>query len=134
MKNRKFTTTLWRCEKYIGLFTLCLVLIILYIVYSYLNFDPTHNVYAPKCLFFTLTGYKCPGCGCQRLLYHLANGNFNMGLRYNYYFLISSIYLIFILIGPFFSPIKKICYSKHVVITFIFLTLAWFIVRNILNI
>lgn len=29
---------------------------------------PVYNAYFPKCLFFTFTGYYCPGCGSQRAI------------------------------------------------------------------
>ena len=28
--------------------------------------DPEDSVYSPKCVFYLLTGLKCPGCGSQR--------------------------------------------------------------------
>lgn len=60
--------------------------IVIAIVVVYHVFDPTNSIYAPKCFLKTLTGYNCPGCGCQRLLYNWANGHFIEGLRYNYFF------------------------------------------------
>lgn len=62
----------------------------------YHYFDPTHNIYAPKCLVKTLTGHDCPGCGCQRLLYQWAHGHFIEGIRYNYFFPIGLLYVFLI--------------------------------------
>ena len=39
--------------------------------------------YFPKCMFFTVTGLHCPGCGCQRGLHHLFNGRLLLALQNN---------------------------------------------------
>lgn len=35
--------------------------------------NPTGNALFPKCMFFSVTGLHCPGCGTQRALHHLVN-------------------------------------------------------------
>ena len=37
--------------------------------------DPSEQGFAPPCIFFTLTGLHCPGCGTLRSLHQLFNGN-----------------------------------------------------------
>ena len=37
--------------------------------------DPSDSGLTPPCLFFTLTGWYCPGCGSLRALHQLFNGN-----------------------------------------------------------
>ena len=45
-------------------------------IYFYAAHDPEHSeVVFPKCGFYVLTGYKCPGCGTQRALHHLLHGD-----------------------------------------------------------
>jgi TM2 domain-containing membrane protein YozV len=37
--------------------------------------DPNEQGFTPPCLFLTLTGFYCPGCGTLRGLHQLLNGN-----------------------------------------------------------
>ena len=50
----------------------------------YFVFDPseTGNLF-PRCVFYTLTGFKCAGCGTQRALHALLHGDIATALRYN---------------------------------------------------
>ncbi|MBQ3656142.1 MAG: DUF2752 domain-containing protein [Bacteroidales bacterium] len=52
---------------------LAVVLIVIVLKFYYQN-DPLQSVEMPKCTFFVLTGWKCPGCGGQRALHHLLKG------------------------------------------------------------
>lgn len=46
-------------------------------VVIYTMFDPVeYGSYFPKCTFLQLTGYKCPGCGSQRMFHALFHGDF----------------------------------------------------------
>lgn len=108
--------------------------IVIAIVVVYHFFDPTNSVYAPKCLLKTLTGYDCPSCGCQRLLYSWANGHFVEGLRYNYFFLVGVLYILLILLRRHFPRLHHVCMSPTAIYLFIIMYLSWWIVRNILNV
>lgn len=45
-------------------------------IYFFAAFDPEHQAgIFPKCGFYVLTGYRCPGCGTQRALHHLLHGD-----------------------------------------------------------
>lgn len=53
-------------------------------IYFYTVFDPERQgSLFPKCGFFVLTGYKCPGCGIQRALHHLLHGDFFGAFKQN---------------------------------------------------
>lgn len=64
----------------------------LLVVYFPLN--PEHHLF-PKCPFFWLTGWKCPGCGSQRALHHLLHGNVLEAFRVNPLFVLSLPYVLF---------------------------------------
>ena len=38
-------------------------------------FDPMQSRWLPKCMFYVLTGWECPGCGSQRMVHALAHGD-----------------------------------------------------------
>ena len=54
---------------------------ILFIVF-YALVDPS-SVYLPRCPVFSLLGIKCPGCGSQRALHSLLNGELSEAWSYN---------------------------------------------------
>jgi hypothetical protein len=48
---------------------------------------PTEGSIYPHCVFHTVTGLHCPGCGATRCLYALVHGNLAAAARYNVLFL-----------------------------------------------
>ena len=42
----------------------------------YYFFDPSESGWMPRCLWKTLTGWDCPGCGSQRMAHALLHGDF----------------------------------------------------------
>lgn len=42
----------------------------------------------PRCLFNSLTGWYCPGCGVQRATHALLHGNFMQALDFNLMFVL----------------------------------------------
>ena len=46
-------------------------------------FDPAHHGFFPKCAIHSLTGLDCPGCGGQRAVHHLLNGEISAAFRAN---------------------------------------------------
>ena len=53
------------------------------ILFLYYRFDPAENILFPKCIFHTVTGLECPGCGSQRAFHQLLSGNIAEALKYN---------------------------------------------------
>ena len=64
-----------------------LELILLVVLYSQVN--PTNYSFFPKCPFYELTGFNCPGCGSQRALHALLHGNLTAAVNYNLLFVVS---------------------------------------------
>jgi hypothetical protein len=52
-------------------------------------FNPSTHGFYPICLFHTLTGLNCPGCGMTRALYALLHGNFRLALKDNALFVLA---------------------------------------------
>ncbi|MCU0418282.1 MAG: DUF2752 domain-containing protein [Cyclobacteriaceae bacterium] len=44
--------------------------------------DPAQHPF-PACPFLKVTGYKCPGCGSQRAIHQLLNGNLKQAFLLN---------------------------------------------------
>lgn len=89
----------------------------------------------PQCLFHTLTGLKCPGCGSQRMLHALLGGDFAGAWSYNPFLLTSLpvlIWLAWLEMSHTRHPrlYAAVC-RPRVIIGALILVLAWGVVRNI---
>jgi hypothetical protein len=56
-------------------------------------FNPSTHGFYPVCLFHSLTGLNCPGCGATRALYALLHGNFLLALKDNALFVLTFLVL-----------------------------------------
>lgn len=72
----------------IGLLGFILILAVLFFVV-----DPSKSVLFPRCVFHSLTGYYCPGCGSQRAIHSLLHFNL-AGVVQNNFLLLPAIILI----------------------------------------
>jgi len=52
----------------------------------FLKFDPSESRFLPRCVFHSLTGLYCPGCGTTRAFHALVHGDFAAALRDNLFF------------------------------------------------
>jgi hypothetical protein len=52
-------------------------------------FDPAKHGFYPICLFHSLTGWNCPGCGATRAAYQLLHGHLLRALHNNALFVLT---------------------------------------------
>ena len=64
----------------------------------YFFFDPMTTPLMPKCLFHELTGFKCMGCGSQRMIHALLHGNIAEAFRVNALATLSLPFMAFLLV------------------------------------
>lgn len=102
----------------------------------YFLVDPGESALMPKCLFKTLTGLDCPGCGSQRALHSLLHGHLGEALRMN-----ALLVVMLPLIGwmVWLECVRKkrpklyaSFYRPWVIWTFGGIIGAWFVMRNLL--
>ncbi|MBO4965682.1 MAG: DUF2752 domain-containing protein [Muribaculaceae bacterium] len=103
----------------------------------YAAFDPAEAYWMPKCITFMITGYKCPGCGSQRMIHSLLTGNLAEAFRQNA-FLVLMIPVIIFLIWLEFNRTRHRhlyirIYGKWGCIVFCLLATGWTVLRNIFN-
>ena len=53
------------------------------VILVYILGDPLGRGYAPRCVFKSITGYDCPGCGFQRALAAALHGDWSGAWRAN---------------------------------------------------
>ncbi|MCD8740902.1 DUF2752 domain-containing protein [Mucilaginibacter roseus] len=107
------------------------------VVFIYYFFDPLRFNIFPKCPFFTLTGFDCPGCGSQRALHALLHGNVAQACNYNL-LLVLSLPLLFIhllyKIRSLFTgkPLQwRLLYHPKTPVVIFMITALFWILRNI---
>ena len=101
----------------------------------YFMFDPNTEGMFPKCGFFILTGWKCPGCGSQRALHALLHGDVITAFRLNMWIPVAIIYIAFVVTAMLFgkqgSRFTEIITNKYLLAFFLVFTLLWFVLRNV---
>lgn len=106
----------------------------------YYWFNPAESAYAPKCIFHSLTGLSCPGCGMQRFLHAFIHGRIIEAFSYNYLLIVFIPYIIlyginrFLLKGKIQERMENILEGRALTLTMVIITPTWFIVRNIFHI
>ena len=106
------------------------------ITVAYYFIDPMETSYMPRCIFKTLTGWECPGCGSQRMLHALLNGEWAAAWHANPFLLAFTPFLLLLLYAsanrrrhPRFYAVAN---SRPVIILFLAALVGWFILRNLL--
>ena len=101
----------------------------------YFNFDPSESRLFPQCIFYSLTGYKCPGCGLQRALHAVLHGDFAAVWHYN-----AALFFFVPVIGLYgaseFLRTKhqrfyKLVNSNPAVLTLLVAVMLWWVLRNV---
>ena len=49
------------------------IIVVTAVIIIYLILDPACSKWFPGCIFKSITGYECPGCGSQRVVHNLLN-------------------------------------------------------------
>lgn len=99
--------------------------------------DPSTSNWMPQCVFLKLTGFKCPGCGAQRTLHALLNGQFNQLFSYNpLLFFIVPVALSIALVEnnrQKYPRLHKALTSTTLWIATVVIVILWTVVRNIFD-
>ena len=103
----------------------------------YYALDPSSSAVFPQCAFLSLTGYKCPGCGSQRAIHALLNGDVAGAFRYNALLLISVPWIGLCLYAEAQRVRNPRLYARLnaplLIWLFLAMVLLWWVLRNIFN-
>lgn len=113
------------------------IAVLLVLGFIYYVLDPaTSNVF-PQCTFLTLTGYKCPGCGSQRAIHALLNGDVKEAFGYNAMLLVAIPWIALCLYAESQRIRRPRLYARLnaplLVWSFLVMVLAWWLLRNIFD-
>lgn len=111
------------------------LLVALGAVYFFL--DPAQSSLFPRCLFHEFTGWKCPGCGAQRLVHALLHGDIAAAMRHNAFLLFAiaviAVMVIVELRRDKWPRAHNFFTSGLFVGIILALALVWTVVRNVLG-
>ena len=113
-----------------------LLIVILGLAVLFFVLDPAKHNFFPRCLFNSLTGYYCPGCGSQRAVHSLLHLDFAGVISYNFLFIPAFLLIFYHYSRPVINRIFKMklpnifYYKKTPWIIFGVVILFW-ILRNI---
>lgn len=115
------------------------VVIVLLLVFGFIYYaiDPATSTAFPRCTFLTLTGYKCPGCGSQRAIHALLNGDIKGALGYNAMLIVAIPWIALCLFAEGQRTRRPRLYERLnaplLIWLFLVAVLAWWVLRNIFN-
>ena len=116
---------------------LAAVVVLVLVLKFYQQHNPEESSLFPKCMFFQLTGWKCPGCGSQRALHQLLRLNLSGAFHYNAMLVICIPIVLFYgsaeLFGERFPRLQALSRSGILSWSVFTLFIAWWILRNIFN-
>ena len=98
--------------------------------------DPNKNEIFPRCLFHSLTGGYCPGCGSQRALHSLLHFDIAGVVRYNFLFLPAGVFILYHYVHPVFNKafgwkLPNVFYLKNTPWVVLAIVLVFWLVRNL---
>ena len=119
------------------LLLLAVIVVAVLLALVYFALDPASSELFPKCAFLELTGYKCPGCGSQRAMHALLNGDVGTAFRYNAMLFISVPWLALCIYAESQRVRNPRLYlrlnSQLLIWLFLAMVLLWWLLRNIFN-
>ncbi|MDE6133961.1 MAG: DUF2752 domain-containing protein [Muribaculaceae bacterium] len=114
--------------------TAAAILVAVFVCLWYYRHDPSAEP-APSCLFRTLTGFDCPGCGSQRALHALLHGRIAKAWSYNAFLFFAVPAAILYTVAQTWRHRMPRLYNKLnsplVISAFTLAIILWWVLRNI---
>lgn len=117
----------------IGVFVVLLIVVAIF----YFSINPSTSKYMPRCLFLVVTGYKCPGCGCQRAVHSLLHGDFVAALRFNTFFVVAMPVMVLYLLNDYTklipSKVGEVITHHYTIAAITIIIVLWWVLRNVFD-
>lgn len=100
-------------------------------------FNPIEYGWMPRCVFKSLTGLSCPGCGLLRAVHALLHGRVAEAVAYNYWLVLTAPYVGLLLLqqalpeGRLKTTAQRLLLHRCVVAFYAASFWGWFVLRNV---
>ena len=108
------------------------------LLFVYRSFNPEHTGFFPRCPFYSITGYQCPGCGSQRAIHYLLNFEFKAAVNENLLMVLFIPYLIAAFIFNSFRNLspgqekwRRFLFGQYAIYLVIVVIIIFWIARNL---
>jgi len=113
-----------------------LLLVVLGVAVLFFILDPNKHEIFPKCVFHSLTGMYCPGCGSQRALHSLLHLDLAGVVSYNFLFLPAGFLLLYHYAHPLLNrflnwKLPNLFYMKYTPWVFFVVVILFWVLRNL---
>ena len=102
----------------------------------YKNIDPATSLYAPKCISYSLFNFICPGCGMQRAIHAILNGEILKAIYFNPLIVLSIPYILTLLVMDVFKlkcklpKLYAILYGRKSIYVLLIILIVYVVLRN----
>jgi hypothetical protein len=113
-----------------------LLLLLIGVAVLFFVLDPNKHTIFPKCMFHSLTGAYCPGCGSQRALHSLLHLDMAGVVNYNFLFLPAALFILYHYLHPLLNKLfgwklPNLFYKKYTPWVVFAVVVAFWIMRNL---
>lgn len=102
----------------------------------YWFFDPSTNFF-PRCQFYQLTGWQCPGCGAQRAFHALLGGDIAAAWHFNalLFFIVPllAVMLLSEILRNRYPRFNRVMTSMAMVVVLLAVMVVWTVWRNLVQ-
>ncbi|MDO4551249.1 MAG: DUF2752 domain-containing protein [Planctomycetia bacterium] len=107
------------------LFIFILSLIFIFASIYLYHHAPGEDSYLPKCPFYQITRFHCPGCGITRAYYSFLHGDYLMAVRHN------PIAIPILILATAFLFFPRLATHNYILIPILITIIAFWILRNL---
>jgi hypothetical protein len=98
--------------------------------------DPAEHILFPRCVFYSLSGWYCPGCGSQRAIHSLLHLKMAGVVQNNFLFLPAVLAIAFHFVHPLFNrwfgwKLPNVFYMKNTPWVIFGIILLFWLLRNL---
>lgn len=97
--------------------------------------DPAKAAWMPKCPMHLFTGLDCPGCGSQRAIHALLNGDLAGAWNANAILFLAIPYILVVAFAEIFSKrfprLLRVVSAPAVIYSFTWVLIIWAVARNL---
>lgn len=114
-----------------------IVVLLIVVAVFYFSINPATSKYMPRCVFLVVTGYKCPGCGSQRVIHSVLHGDFVAAFRYNAFFMVAIPLIILYLLNDYTKLIPgkvgEVITHHYTIAAIAIVVVLWWVLRNVFD-